>query len=158
MLKAPLPSVLIASLLLAGCASVPPERTEVAAASRTYPDGRYAVWQRILATSARNSMFIRQADSANGVLMVRREIVSPNAEIGDAILDWAECPRSGLVERTVSQRVEISYAVRQERDGTTTVTLNDRFGEHRRNPLQQEKWVSCTSTGVLERRLLDSLN
>ncbi len=158
MRKPPLLPLLAASLLLSGCATLFPKPTEVSV-SRTYPDSREAVWQRILSSSARNSMFIRQADRADGVITVDREIASPNVDIfSDTIFDWAQCPRGGVVERTLSQRVEINYLVRQERDGTTTVTMNHRFGENRRNiPLHREHWVNCASTGLLERHLLDSL-
>ena len=156
MLKTPLIPALAAAVLLSGCASVlpaPPEMT----ATRTYPDSRDAVWRRILSASARKAMFVRQADLANGVISVDRVIDSPQVDVfQDTILDWAECPR-GLLHRTVSQRVELNYVVRQERNGTTTVTLNGRFGENRVGiPSKQAEWVSCASTGRLEKDLLDS--
>jgi hypothetical protein len=158
MLKTSLLPVIAASLLLGGCATLFPERPQEAV-TRTYPYSRDAVWRRILATSARNSLFIRQADPVSGVITVDREIASPNVDMfTDSIFDWAACPQAGPIERTLSQHIEINYLVRQERDGTTTVTVNDRFGEQRRNiPMQREKWVNCTSTGLLERNLLDSL-
>jgi hypothetical protein len=62
-----------------------------------------------------------------------------------------------MINRPLSQRIEINYVVKQERDGRTTVTLNGRFGENRMNLVRHKpEWVNCSSTFVLERSLLDS--
>ena len=154
--KSPLLSLLAGAILLSGCATLDPPRSETAV-SRTYPDSRDAIWRRILSYSAGRSMFIRQADAANGVITVDREIIDPQVDgFADSIFGWAQCP-SSMLNRTVSQRVEINYVVKSERDGRTTVTMNGRFAENRMNVVQhKQEWVNCSSTFVLERSLLDS--
>jgi hypothetical protein len=157
MSKAPLFALIAASVVLSGCATLTPPRPDVVAA-RNYSDSQESVWRRILATSARQSMFIRQADSVNGVITADREISSPRADIFENnIFDWAECEWTGPFDRILSQRIEVNYLVRPERNGTTTVTLNARFQELRMNvPLHKSEWVNCTSTGVLERSMLEA--
>lgn len=154
--KSLLLSLAAGAILLAGCATIDPPPSETAW-SRTYPDSKDAIWRRILSYSAGRSMFIRQADAANGIITVDREVTDPqSAVLADTIFDWAMCP-SNMLNRTLSQRIEINYVVRQERDGRTTVTLNGRFGESRMNVIRHKpEWVACSSTGVLERSLLDS--
>jgi hypothetical protein len=155
--KSPLLCLLAGAILLSGCATLEPPRSSDTAVSRTYPDSRDAIWRRILSYSAGRSMFIRQADAANGVITVDREIVDPQSDMfADTIFGWAQCPRS-MINRPLSQRIEINYVVKQERDGRTTVTMNGRFGENRMNLIRHKaQWVNCSSTFVLERSLLDS--
>jgi hypothetical protein len=158
MLKTSLLSVAAAAVLLSGCVTAPVGGTERSDA-RTYADGRAAIWQRILTASAGNSMFIRQADLANGVITVDRDITPIGGELFDqsTIFSWAECGRGGVMGHAVSQHVEINYLVHEEPNGPTTVTINGRFRELRTNiRSRRQEWVTCTSTGVLERKLLDS--
>jgi hypothetical protein len=145
-----------AAVLLSGCAAMAPTPSDEAAVAttRTYPDSRDTVWQRILSASAKNSMFIRQADTANGVITVDREIVPPD---GNTIFSWAECSWDGVFTRSLSQHVMVSYLVRQAPNGSTNVTVNTQFKALREIPLKKAQWVSCASTGVLERKLLDSI-
>lgn len=159
MLKTSLLAVASAALLLSGCATVAPRPAAERADARTYPDSRAAIWQRILSASAGNSMFIRQADAANGVITVDRDVTPDGGQIFDesTIFAWAECGRGSMLERPVTQKIELNYLVRTEPNGPTTVTINGRFRELRTNiASHQQQWVTCTSTGVLERKLLDS--
>jgi hypothetical protein len=146
-----------AALFLGASAPAAPGPAEMAA-SRTYPYSEDSVWGRILATSARKSMVVRQAERTGGVITVDREIVSPQTDIlAHTIFDWADCGRGGVFERTLNQRVQIDYVVRHEaQDGSTSVTLKSRFEEERTNAMQKTRWVTCASTGVLERELLDN--
>jgi hypothetical protein len=160
MLKTSLPSVLCAAVLLSGCATVASGPAAERADARTYPDSRAAIWQRILSASAGNSLFIRQADVASGVITVDRDVTPAGGAIfgESAIFSWAECGRASVLDRTVSQKIEINYLVREQSNGPTTVTINSRFRELRTNiTSHQQYWVTCTSTGGLERKLLDSL-
>lgn len=159
MLKTSLLAVASAALLLSGCATVASRPVTERADARTYPDSRAAIWQRILSASAGNSMFIRQADAANGVITVDRDVTPDGGQIFDesTIFAWAECGRASMLERPVTQKIELNYLVRTEPNGPTTVTINGRFRELRTNiASHQQQWVTCTSTGVLERKLLDS--
>jgi hypothetical protein len=157
MLKACILPVLAAALL-GGCATLP-AGTAQGADSRTYPDSRALIWQRILATSARNSMFVRQADAANGIIAVDREMAPQSGDLFTAAIStWADCGSRSLVGRALRQDVALDYLVRAERDGRTTVTINGRFRELRANyPTQQPQWVECKSTGVLERSMLEAI-
>lgn len=157
MLKTPLISILAAAALLSGCASLPPGQPGKTD-QRTYADSRASIWQRILLTSANRSMFIRQADTANGLIVTDREFVPAGSELlENSISNWAWCGSGGLLGRTLSQRVELNYLVREERDGRTTVTVNGRFRELRVDiPTHPPQWVECTSTGALERQLLEA--
>jgi uncharacterized protein YceK len=159
MLKTALFAAVSAALLLSGCATVASRPAAERADARTYPDSRAAIWQRILSASADNSMFIRQVDLANGVITVDRDITAVGGELFDesTIFSWAECGRGSMLGHALSQRVEINYLVREEPNGPTTVTINSRFRELRSNIRSHApEWVTCTSTGVLERKLLDS--
>jgi len=149
---------LVAALLLSGCASLP-AGTAQGSDQRTYSDSRTSIWQRILATSASNSMFVRQADTANGIIAVDREIAPESLELFDAwIAHWADCGSRGVLGRALRQEVALNYVVREERDGRTTVTLNGRFRELRaRYPAQQPQWVECKSSGALEREMLEAI-
>lgn len=159
MLKTALLATVSAALLLSGCATVASGPVAQRAEARTYPDSRAAIWQRILSASADNSMFIRQADLANGLITVDRDITPTGGELFDesTIFSWAECGRGSMLSHALSQHVEINYLVREEPNGPTTVTINGRFRELRTDIRSHEpQWVTCTSTGVLERKLLDS--
>lgn len=146
-----------AVFLLSGCATRPVGQAQ-GADSRTYPDSRASIWQRILATSARNSMFVRQADAANGIIAVDRDIAPQGGDLFDAsISSWADCGARGVLGRVVRQEIALNYLVRQEQDGRTTVTLNGRFRELRVIiPSLPAEWVECKSTGVLERDMLEA--
>jgi hypothetical protein len=141
-------------LFLSGCATLSPQPTVAAASTRTYADSKDTVWRRILSTSAKKSMFIRQADTANGLITADQEIDTSG---GNTIFNWAECSWDGVYNRSLSQRVEVHYVVRQEPNGTTTVTLKGQFRALREAPLQKARWVTCASTGVLERDLLEAI-
>jgi hypothetical protein len=158
MFKVPIVSSLAAALVLGGCATLP-AGTSQGAQTRTYPDSRASIWGRILAASARRSLFVRQADDANGVISVDR-VIAPEAGdlFDDSISNWADCGSLGLTGHAVRQEVALNYVVRQEKDGRTTVTLNGRFRELRAlYPSQPPHWVECKSTGVLERGMLEAL-
>jgi hypothetical protein len=128
------------------------------AASRTYPDSRASIWERILATSARSSMFVRQADAANGIIAVDRNIAPEGGDLEASISNWADCGVRSVLGRVIRQEVALNYLVRQERDGRTSVTLNGRFRELRATfPSQPPQWVECKSTGVLERDMLEAI-
>jgi hypothetical protein len=148
-----------AALLLGGAApAAPPEPAEISM-SRTYPYSEDSVWGRILATSARKGMVVRQADRTSGVITVEREIVTPQTDVlAHTIFDWADCGRGRVFERAETQRIEVDYTVRhQPEDGATTVTVTARFQELRTNfALQRSRWVNCASAGVLERDLLET--
>jgi hypothetical protein len=156
MLKPSIAAVIAVSVLLSGCAMLQPEPREVVDNTRTYAAGRDAMWDRILSTAAENSMIIRRADPANGVITAEREIASPNA---NSIYDWARCGSwDNMMARALSQRIEVTYLVQRGAAGTN-VTVNGRFQELRLDtPLRKAQWVSCASTGSLERSLLDSLH
>jgi len=149
---------LLAAALLGGCATLPSGASQ-GGDSRTYSDSRASIWQRILATSAGHAMFVRQADAANGIIAVDREIAPDALGLFEAsIANWADCGTRSVLGRAVRQEVALNYLVRQERDGRTTVTLNGRFRELRANyPTQSPQWVECKSTGVLERRMLEAI-
>jgi hypothetical protein len=152
MFKTSFAAATAASLLLSGCASLQPDMREVEN-SRTYTDSREVVLNRILASSTRNAMIIRQVDRTDGVVTVDREIVTPR---GNTINDWAECGNDSVFNRPVSQKIELNYLVQKTPAGTT-VTVNGTYRELRLNvPLQKTQWVNCASTGVLEHNLLDS--
>lgn len=157
MLKAPV-LLLLAAALLSGCATLP-AGTAQGADSRTYSDSRDSIWRRILVTSARNSMFVRQADAANGVIAADREMAPESIELFDAwIAHWADCGSRGVLGRALRQEVSLNYVVREEHDGRTTVTLNGRFRELRATyPTQPPQWVECKSSGYLEREMLEAI-
>jgi hypothetical protein len=149
----PLAAGILAALLLSGCVTPNPPAPHEVDNTRTYPASRDVVWDRVLASSARNEMIIRKADRENGLITVEREIINPR---GPTIFSWAECGWNSLFDRAVSQRDELNYFVHRERDGTS-VTVNGRYLELRLNvPMQKTQWATCVSTGVLERTLLDS--
>jgi hypothetical protein len=156
--KALLPLAAVA-VVLSGCATLP-TGAPATALSRTYSDSRSSIWQRILLASASRSMFVRQADPVNGLIVVDREFApSPQSKLSeDMISNWAWCGSGGVFALAVNQRIEINYMVRAERDGRTTVTLNSRFRELRADdPRKPPQWVECNSTGVLERDIIQSL-
>ena len=156
--KAPILCSLVAVFSLGGCASLPAGAFQSAEA-RTYPDSRTSIWQRILTTSARNSMFVRQADAANGVIAVDREIAPDAGSIYEASIgSWADCGARSVLGYATRQEVLLNYVVHQEADGRTTVTLNGRFRELRTIlPSRPAEWVECKSTGVLERDMLEAI-
>jgi hypothetical protein len=145
-----------AAVVLSGCASLSLEHGE-RSMTRSYSYSQASIWQRIISTSARNSMFVRQADTVNGVITVDRDIVAPFSIMSNsAIYNWAEC--GFTVGSPLGQRVEVNYLVRAEANGTTTVTVNARFQERRSiGPFAKPQVVECSSTGELEHELLDSL-
>lgn len=159
MIKTPLIPVLVAAVALSGCATLPmkPSKTTM---TRTYSDSRATVWRRILTASSRESMFIRQADDASGIVLADWEKPPSNQTyvFEESISTWAWCGSGGLLGHTLSQRAEVSYLVRDEGDGRTTVTVNGRFKVLRAaTPMQAPAWVECTSTGMLETKLIESL-
>jgi len=154
-----LPVLAAAAIILSGCATLPTGAAE-GSASRTYSDSRASIWQRVLSSSARNSMFVRQADMENGLVAVDREIVpsEPVQLFEDSIFSWADCGSRGLTGRVVRQRVQLNYVIRPEADGRTTVTLNARFQELRNStPAKKPEWIDCKSTGMLERDMLEAI-
>jgi len=128
--------------------------------TRTYSDSRASIWRRILAESARDAVFIRRADAESGVISADWQQLPSNQSymFEETISNWAWCGSAGLLGRTLSQRAEVSYLVRSERDGRTTVTVNGRFRVLRAAmPMQAPQWVECTSTGALEEQLIQNL-
>lgn len=153
MLNKPLFAAVSVAVLLTGCATSAPDSWDMKNA-RTYPDSRDVVWQRILATSAAKSMYVTRAEKDNGLIFAEREIVGPGA--GGTVFDWADCGWGGVFERALSQRVELNYVVRSQAHGAT-VSINSRFKELRQNMASRDvHWVTCTSTGQLERQLLQA--
>ena len=154
MFKLSITAAIALSVLLSGCAVLQSQPREVVDNTRTYVAARDVMWDRILQESAQHAMIIRRADPANGVITAERQIASPRA---NSIYDWARCGWDDVLARALSQRVEITYLV-QRGAGGTVVTVNGRFQELRlANPVQKAQWVSCATTGALERNLLDSL-
>lgn len=159
MLKTTLIPVAVAAVLLSGCATLP-GRQAAMPETRTYPDSQALIWQRILATSARKSMSIRQADMASGVISTDHEFSTEGSVelLQNSISNWAWCGSGGLLGHTLSQRVELDYNVRKDKDGDTVVTLNGRFRELRIDaPRRPPQWVECQSTGTLERQMLEAI-
>jgi hypothetical protein len=147
-------AVLMTAVFLSGCATLSPQSSD-GAFTRSYAYSQASVWRRIISTSAQKSMFVRQADASNGLIMADRDIIGPGSVLSiSTIYSWADCGWS--VGSPLSQHVEVNYLVRAKANGVTTVTLNARFQE-RRMMLGRPKMVECSSTGVLERELLDSL-
>jgi hypothetical protein len=83
----PLAAGILAALLLSGCVTPNPPAPHEVDNTRTYPASRDVVWDRVLASSARNEMIIRKADRENGLITVEREIINPR---GPTIFSWAE--------------------------------------------------------------------
>ena len=149
----------VAAAALGGCATSPMKPSNMTY-TRTYSDSRTTMWRRILTASAREAMFIRRADEAAGVIATDWEKPTSGQSyiFEESISNWAWCGSGGLLGRTLSQRAEVSYLVRSERDGRTTVIVNGRFQVLRAGlPMQAPQWVECTSTGALEEKLVQTL-
>lgn len=159
-MKTPIVSLVVAAAAaLSGCATSPMKASNTTY-TRTYSDSRATVWRRILTASAREAMFIRRADDASGVIAAdwEKPATAQSYIFEESISNWAWCGSGGLLGRTLSQRAEVSYLVRSERDGRTTVTVNGRFQVLRSGlPMQAPQWIECTSTGALEEKLVQTL-
>jgi len=159
MMKAPVLSLIAAAVALSGCSTMPVQPS-AKTYTRTYSNSRASIWRRILTESAREAMFVRRADTASGVVDADWQQLPSNQTyiFEETISNWAWCGSAGVLGRTLSQRAEVSYLVRDERDGRTTVTVNGRFSVLRSaTPLQAPQWVACTSTGALEEKLIQNL-
>jgi hypothetical protein len=143
---------LAAAALLNGCATAPPQ-TYAVANSRVYPSAKDAVFERVLTVSTRNSMYVTASDKRTGVLTVERAINAP-ARTG-AVYDWADCGLISLIERPVTQLAELNMVVEPAGAGSR-VTINTQFSELREDVARNTHRVNCTTTGALERQLLES--
>lgn len=154
----PIHSRLLAGALctvsLAGCATAPPS-TYAVQNSRVYPWSRDQVFDRAVAVSQRNRMFVTTSDRRVGVLNVERRIVSPGRS--GAVYDWADCGQVSVLEQPVSQLAELNLVLEPASAGATRVTINTRFTELRQNVRRESHRLNCTSTGALERELLEQM-
>jgi hypothetical protein len=98
-------------------------------------------------------MYVTASDKRSGVLSVERALNAPTR--AGAVYDWADCGLVSLAERPVSQLAELNLVVEPAGAGAR-VTVNTRFSELRQDIRHSTRRVSCTSTGALERELLDS--
>ena len=143
----------ICVVTLVGCATAPPTTYDVVN-SRVYPWGKEEVFGRLVDVAARNAMFVTASDRRYGVHNVERSIVSPSRS--GAVYNWADCGLVSLTERPTTQFVELSMVVEPAKAGSR-VTINSRFSEVRQDLTNRTRRLNCTSTGVLERELLESM-
>ena len=143
---------LAGAALLSGCATAPPS-TYAVVNSRVYPSSKEAMFERALTVSSRKSMFVTASDKRTGVLSVERSINAPSR--AGAVSDWADCGLVGVIERPLSQLIELNMVVEPNGAGAR-VTINSRFSELRQGTSRGVRRVSCTSTGMLERDLLEA--
>ena len=144
---------LLANALLSACATAPPSDYSVTN-SRFYPLRKDEVYDRMLAVSARQSYYVTASDRRNGVLNLERALVAPDRT--GAVHNWADCGSVSLLEQPVSQLVELSVVVEPSGPGST-VTINSRFSETRRDVKRATRRVLCTTTGQLEFEMLATL-
>ena len=145
--------LLAVSMLLVGCATAPWPQEAIRNAI-VVPEVREQVWARVIRTTAGNNLSITGADKVNGIVSAERSI-APRDESGNIHGNWAVCGGVGLLNRPLSQHVDLKILVLPHSQGTN-VTINARFSETRQDKRTREtQLVSCTSTGVLEAALLD---
>jgi hypothetical protein len=145
--------VALCAAALAGCATAPPATYEVAN-SRVYPWNKDQAFDRVVAASQTNDMFVTASDRRFGVLNVERAVITP-ARTG-AVYNWADCGTMSLAEQPVSQLAELNMVV-EPAPGGARVTVNTRFTEMRQDVRNRSRRLNCTSTGVLERQLLEQI-
>jgi len=154
MTRTSLLAAMAATLLLGACTTPAPLSFEVDNA-RVYPESRDAMWKRVLAYSVRESLRLSTMDPANGLITVERDFPQPTG--GGTIMDWADCGGDGAFERPLSQHVSLTYLVRPHGPGSS-ITVSGEYRELRQNVASRKAhWVVCTSTGALERKMLQSL-
>jgi hypothetical protein len=118
--------------------------------TRTYPQGKDAVWERVVETFASENLSIKTIEKDSGIIAADRMFGSPIGG-GGTILNWADCGKGGLAI-ALSQAADLNVFVRPVAGGTS-VTVNTRFQETRKL-MDTVATVQCVSTGNLEERLL----
>lgn len=141
---------LAAAGLAAGCATAPPADFPVAN-KRDYAMRKDEAFDRIVSLSARNSYYVTGSDRRTGLVTLERALAAQDR--GGTVRDWADCGAVSLLERPLSQTVELSVLVEPKGAGST-VTINSRFSELRSDLNRKTREVPCTTTGQLEYEML----
>ncbi|MGH6908751.1 MAG: hypothetical protein ACREE0_22820 [Phenylobacterium sp.] len=143
--------VLAASFLLTACATEPWTQESVRN-SVVVREPKDRVWARVINVSPREGLNITNADSANGIISAELSM-KPWGGSGD-IQDWAVCGAGGMLQRPLSQHVDVKIVVLPDPAGAS-VTVNARFSELRQDKRTRTTHrVLCTSVGTFENTLL----
>lgn len=151
-MKKALASVALAAGLLSACVTAPIDHQ--VANTRTYPEGKDVVWEKVVGYFATNNVSIKTIEKASGIIAADRIYTGARTDI--ELAGFADCGKQPL---TIPVRAvaDLNVFVRTLPDGKTTVSVNTRYNETRRfgnyPPIEQ----SCTSTGKLENAILDGI-
>lgn len=135
---------------LASCATAP--EVYDFPKSRVVPDGKDAVWERVVEFFAANNLSIKTIEKDSGIVAAERMITSPRGD--GTVAAWASCGAAPL-EVPVRQAVDLNVFVKPQGAGTQ-VTVNTRITEMRQFANDPLVTVTCNSNGTLERMVLDA--
>lgn len=146
-------TLVLALVVLAGCASVPP-RIHNFESSRTFNTDYDTTWGKLVSFFGRNNIPIKNLEKVSGIIVAEKEMFyAPAAYVPPNGLD---CGLPGGLALRVGYQLDFNVLARKIEDRTELVV--NVFGKQARrigdNPIY---WSECLSTGYLEKAIFDAV-